>query len=49
MDDLYGIEEHEDFERGREDMEHRARRLEAEREADLEAYWDMIAAAEGDL
>lgn len=31
--ELYGIAEHEDFERGAEDMERRARRLAAEKEA----------------
>src|SRR4051795_8448116 len=36
-------EEHDDFERGAEDMERRARRLEAEREAELEAQANMAA------
>jgi len=40
--ELVGEEEHDDFERGAEDMEHRARRIEAEREADLEAYWQQL-------
>jgi hypothetical protein len=39
-------QEHDDFENGSEDMERRARRLEAEREADLEAYWDQLEAEE---
>ena len=38
-DDLTGLEEHEDFERGAEDQELRAYREEAARELQLEAYW----------
>lgn len=40
-------EEHEEFERGAEDMERRALRLEAEHDADMEAYWSNIEAAQG--
>ena len=40
--------EHDDFERGAEDMELRARRLDAERDADLEAYWSQLEAEEQD-
>lgn len=42
-DELYGLAEHEDFERGAEDMERRALRLEAEAEADNEAAMEEIA------
>lgn len=38
-DDLTGLAEHEEFERGAEDQELRAMREEAERECQLEGYW----------
>jgi hypothetical protein len=42
MDELYGLAEHEDFMMGAEDMEHRARRIRAEAEADLEAAMEEV-------
>lgn len=44
--ELYGLAEHEDFERGAEDMEHRARRIRAEQEADLEGLQELELADE---
>lgn len=47
--DLYGLAEHEDFERGSEDMERRAYRMEAEREAEMEAHWSREEISEYDV
>ena len=49
-DEPTGLEEHLDFEAGAEDMELRAMRLEAERNNELEAYWDALEATlEGEV
>ena len=45
-DELIGRDEHDAFEQGAEDMERRAMRLEAERDAEKEAAWAALEAVE---